>query len=117
MGETIDMVADDPSEAPAFGGATRVLSENELSGLLAEDARNAPATIAHPATVRRKTASDVSAAVPEQVDDPDPWEHPAAGSVQATPPVQPAARGRRWWLVIALIAVAAAAVWFASGLR
>lgn len=117
MGETIDMVADDPSEAPAFGGSTRVLSERELSGLLAEDARAAPAASAHPVTVRRETLSETSA-VPEQVDEPDPWQHPAASSLQATPPAQPATSGRAWWLVIALIAVAAAAaLLFASGLR
>ncbi len=117
MGETIDMVADDPSDAPAFGGATRVLSEQQLSGLLAEDARNAPVKSAHPVTVRRDTRSE--SAVPEQVDEPDPWQDPVASPVPATPSVQPAAAsGRTRWLVIAVIALAAAAaLWFASGLR
>jgi len=62
MSNTIDLTADEPAGAPTFGGTTRVITDNELTGLLAEDARNAPASLAHPAVIRRSTLNDATPA-------------------------------------------------------
>lgn len=121
MTTTIDLVADEPTDAPAFGGATRVISENELHGLLAEDARNAPATVAHRAVIRRSTQSEATqseASAPpplEAASDTDPWEAPAVATAPPSP--EPNRWRRLALLVVPLVVVGALlAAWWTGAL-
>lgn len=144
MSNTIDLTADEPAGAPTFGGTTRVITDNELTGLLAEDARNAPASLAHPAVIRRSTLNDATPAPAlDSEAPPDPMPRDVAVSAPVAADAAPVAadaaevdeagsanepahdaiipdapaRMARWWLVLPLVALGAALAAWLAGVR
>lgn len=117
MAQTIDLVADEPGDAPAFGGATRVISDNELSGLLAEDARNAPAAIAHRAVIRRSTQSEASAPTPHETPTQPMPPIVVASSAPSSAATEPLRWRRLALLVVPLVVLGAVlAAWWTGAL-
>ena len=128
MPESIEMIADDP-HAPSFGGgATRVLSEHELDGLL--EATVSPSDVGHPRAPKQTKRIEALARIepgasivvdpsattppePEAAATPEIAATPEAAATPApelaTPPSRSKWRRLAWGALVVIAALAGAA--------